>query len=67
MVVIRDEVLADALFHRGVKGIIAGADLKGIVNTFNTFSLHVKARKLDLELHGTLPAANAAMVDAIAA
>lgn len=67
VILIRDEVLAEALIHTGIKGVIAGADLKILVNTFDRFSLRVKARKLYQELYDTLPAANAAMLDAIAA
>ncbi|MFD2999508.1 hypothetical protein ACFS7Z_03980 [Pontibacter toksunensis] len=67
VILIRDEVLAEALMHTGIRGIIAGADLKILVNTFDRFCLRVKARKLYQELHDTLLAANAAMLDAIAA
>ncbi|RDV13549.1 hypothetical protein DXT99_18595 [Pontibacter diazotrophicus] len=67
VVLIKDDVLAEALISSGVNGIIAGVDLLVFRSAFNTFSLRVKARKLYQELHASLPAANAAMLDAIAA
>ena len=67
VILIRDEVLADAFIQIGVKGIISGADLKAFLNTFDPFSLRVRAIKLHQELKDTMPAANAAISNAIAA
>lgn len=67
VILIKDDVLAEALVSSGVNGNIAGVDLLAFRNAFDTFSLRVKAKKLYQELHTSLPAANAAMLDAIAA
>lgn len=60
VVIIKDDVLATELSCAGVNGIIEGADFQVFRNTFNNFSLRVKARKLFQELQSSLPLAAAA-------
>jgi hypothetical protein len=60
VVIIKDDVLAAELSCAAVNGIIEGADFQVFRNTFNSFSLRVKARKLYQELSSSLPVAAAA-------
>ncbi|WP_460920398.1 hypothetical protein [Pontibacter brevis] len=67
VVLIKDNVLADALLSAGMNGILEGVDFLVFRSTFDKFSLRVKARKLYQELYASLPEANRAILDAIAA
>jgi hypothetical protein len=60
VVIIKDDVLAAELSVAGVNGIIEGTDFQVFRNTFDSFSLRVKARKLYQELNSSLPVAAAA-------
>ncbi|MCC9134974.1 hypothetical protein ACFSKU_19250 [Pontibacter silvestris] len=51
---IKDEILATALKRSGVNGIIEGVNFEVFRNTFDSFSLRVKAKKLYSELSANL-------------
>ena len=55
VVVVTDEVLSSMLSHAGLNGIVEGVDFQVFRNTFDSFSLRVKARKLYKELVTSLP------------
>lgn len=49
-ITVNDEMLAIALRHASVGGILEGSDFQVFRSKFDTFSLHVKAAKLYKEL-----------------
>ncbi|WP_114783211.1 hypothetical protein [Botryobacter ruber] len=56
VVVVKDEVLSEELRNTAELGILEGAGLQHFRNTFDSFVLHVKAKRLYLELRFSLKA-----------
>ncbi|MFT2009889.1 hypothetical protein ACMA1I_14515 [Pontibacter sp. 13R65] len=52
---VKDDNLVEALRLKGEHGIVEGANFMSFKNSFDSFSLHVKARKLYEELNYNLP------------
>ncbi|MHA6247506.1 hypothetical protein ACXYMU_06190 [Pontibacter sp. CAU 1760] len=48
--VIEDNILADALSRKGMNGIVEGANFEMLKTNYSWFSVHVKTKKLFLEL-----------------
>ncbi|GAA4436917.1 hypothetical protein GCM10023188_30530 [Pontibacter saemangeumensis] len=57
---VRCEVLAAALWQASVLGILEGFEFRAFKNSFESFSIRVKARMLYRELSATLPLASEA-------
>ncbi|TXK49262.1 hypothetical protein FVR03_06780 [Pontibacter qinzhouensis] len=53
--IVKDDALVEALRLKGDHGILEGASFHAFKNTFDSFALHVKARKLYDELSYNLP------------
>lgn len=48
--VIEDNILADALARKGMNGIVEGANFEMLKTNYSWFSVHVKTKKLYMEL-----------------
>ena len=59
VVVVKDEVLSEELRSKADLGILEGAGFQYFRNTFDSFALHVKAKKLYQNLRFSLKAEKA--------